>query len=84
MSAQVVAEPLQITVRLDYYSAITRQLQQAMEPSIKWKGDPRQAQEDAHAATMLHIAKAVSMLTDMTTVGADQAYEFHLPAIKAK
>jgi len=78
-----MSEPLQLTIRLDYFTAVREQLRQAMEPKITWKGDPKQAAEDGRIQTMKHIAKAFNMITDITTVGMEKSYEIHLPLIEA-
>jgi hypothetical protein len=78
-----MSEPLQITIRVDYLSAMREELRCAMEPQITWKGDPKQAEEDARTKTMWHMSKVFSMLTDIAAVGVDRAYDTHLPTVAA-
>lgn len=78
-----MSEPLQLTIRLDYFSAIREELRCAMEPKITWKGDPKQAEEDGRIQTMKHIARAFNMMTDITSVGDKLAYDRYLPIVEA-
>ena len=65
-------EPLLVRVPLHFLAALKVLIRKAESPMVTWTGDARKARKDAEALRFTRIQKALKMLEDLGTIGAEE------------